>query len=608
MSDTPRPPARLLWPWWVGLLVLVLFTAVLYGRVLGFGFLDSDDPYYVTDRPEIRALAVGEAEAWGALLSPERALAGEYWEYYPVRDLTYGVEAALGGISPGVFHGTQLALHLLFVVLVFLLGWRLGLHPGAALGGAALAALHPLAVEPVCWVSSRKDVLMSVLVLGSLVAFTGVLDSRGRRRAGLWVLVIVLTLLAFGSKGPGVVAVLLAGWIVAWRRPRSGLRRILAGLGVLALAAVAWFLLVRHIGQANEIFWPHPDGPGRWFRALGVPVRVVGWILAPVGLCPYYGPWMSHWLEDPFPWVGVLAVAVAVMSLRRRSWRISPGVFLLGAFVLAVLPASGVVAVAHLRADRFYYLALAFGGLGAGQLAVTAWTRLGGLATPALRGGGRAVVGLLCVGLLAAWTTTTHRLIPTWRNQDAMWARVMEIQPEKHFVLAVRAERRLAEGDPEGARRLLHRALEVADRSPQKKGRFYRSGGVRDVLWSAHIWLLLSESWARTGEATPGPAGVEARHRAVVSLQQSIAQDPEYAPTWTFEHARRAAYSGDARGALRWSARLLAIPGIRASEGDRLAEALILDGHADLAAAVRAQWQALHPAAGGGLSPERTGP
>ena len=592
MSDGDTTRARPSWPRWAGLAVLLLLTAGIYARVLSFEFLQTDDPYYLTERPEFQALADGEDGALAALLSPRKALAGEYWEYYPVRDLSHALEVKLAGLDPAVTHGTQLGLHLVFVVLVFLLGLRLGLPPWAALGGAAAVALHPLAVEPVSWVSSRKDVLMSVLVLASLLCFSEVLRGRGRARIGWWAAAAALALLAFGSKGPGIVVVPLMIWLVAHERPSAGRRQLALGIGALALAAIAWFLMVRHVGQVNEIFWEHPDGVGRWFRALGVPVRLVDWYIAPRGLCPYYGPWTSAWYADPYAWLGFLVVTVGIAALRRCGWRIPRGVFLAGAFVLAVLPASGVVAVAHLRADRFYYLALAFAGLGVGQVGAWAWEWGGSLALPR-RYAARGVAAVLAAVLFLGWIATSHFQIPNWRNQDAMWGRVMEILPEKHFVLAVRAEQLMAADRQEDARELLHRALEVADRSPQKKGRFYRAGGYRDVLWTAHIWLLLGESWSRTAARTAGSEAAEAAHRARISLQQSVAADPEYVPTYFFEQARAAAYAEDGPAVLAWSGKLREIPGITATAGARLAAALEVDGHPAFAAAVRDQWRVL---------------
>lgn len=213
---------------WTGPLALagvLLATGALYARVLDYPLLRWDDPVYVTSRPPLRRLVHGDASELKRLLTPRDALAGRLWEYYPLRDLSYALDAlradALDDGRP--FHATNLVLHLLAALLVYALGRRLGIDPLAAALGAGLFALHPLAVEPVAWISGRKDLLYAALVLAALVAWLG----RERPRLGAAGFGLA-AIGAIASKGPGAIVVPIAGWLER-RTKAAGTRRLPPG-------------------------------------------------------------------------------------------------------------------------------------------------------------------------------------------------------------------------------------------------------------------------------------------------------------------------------------------------------------------------------------------
>ena len=76
-------------------------------------------------------------------------------------------DAQIGGGNPGVFHVTNVALHVLNALLLFAFlriatsfdGLRMSRWRSAAV--AALFAIHPLHVESVAWVTERKDLLFA---------------------------------------------------------------------------------------------------------------------------------------------------------------------------------------------------------------------------------------------------------------------------------------------------------------------------------------------------------------------------------------------------------------------------------------------------------------
>ena len=139
--------------WQVGASVAVVgvVTVVCFLSSLDNGFVNWDDNRYVTENGVIKELSwsnLKEIFSTPAMVS-----------YVPLVPLTFSLEYALWGLNPFGYHLTNLLLHTGNTLLVFVVVLRLSGQLMAAVVAALLFGVHPLHVEPVAWISSRKDVL-----------------------------------------------------------------------------------------------------------------------------------------------------------------------------------------------------------------------------------------------------------------------------------------------------------------------------------------------------------------------------------------------------------------------------------------------------------------
>jgi len=141
-----------------------------YVQTLWFGLVNYDDPWLVQTNALLRSPTwTGLTQIWFDLSPEIRLRLGA--EYLPVRDMSIMLDWALYDQWFGGFHLTNVLLYGLLCVGVarciqvwsgdLWLGWIAGL----------LFALHPLHVEPVAWLSSRKDLLCAVFLLGGALWF-----------------------------------------------------------------------------------------------------------------------------------------------------------------------------------------------------------------------------------------------------------------------------------------------------------------------------------------------------------------------------------------------------------------------------------------------------
>ena len=147
--------------------LLTLVTAGVYGQVWNFGFINYDDPIYVTDNVVVRKGLTWEGIRWAFTTN-----AANIW--HPLTWLSHMLDVSLFGLDPGFHHLVNLLFHLLNTSLLFLV---LKTATGACWRSAfvaALFALHPLHVESVAWIAERKDVLSTffwLLTMGAYVLY-----------------------------------------------------------------------------------------------------------------------------------------------------------------------------------------------------------------------------------------------------------------------------------------------------------------------------------------------------------------------------------------------------------------------------------------------------
>jgi tetratricopeptide (TPR) repeat protein len=368
--------------------------------------------------------ALLENEAWrGFSLEHLRWMATSFHmgHHMPMTWLSWAVDHALWGLDPRGFHATNVALHGVNAVLVFLLAERL-LARGPALVAALLFAVHPLRVESVAWITERRDVLSCAFLLATVLAYLRAVEPGGRRGAW-WALALGLYVLSLLSKAWGITlpAVLLVlDLLVLQRRagPNPTPWRKLIGekLAFVPFAlASAWLAalaqqhaqamldlerhgLVQRLAQAAYGLWAYPLA-----------------MLAPVGLSPLYAldPLGRITAAQIAALAGAAVVGLALVPLARRRPPIASAVL---AYAILVSPVLGLAqSGVQAWADRYSYIACI-------PLAI-----LGAACVRGRVGTALAACALTLLGFLA------HQQSKHWRDSIAVWGRVVAVEPTSYI-------------------------------------------------------------------------------------------------------------------------------------------------------------------------------
>ncbi len=151
---------------------IIAVTLIIFAPALQGHFLNWDDPSYITDNSLIQDI------------SPENILKtfSTYilGNYQPLTIFTFSIEYHFFKLNPFPYHLTNLIFHLLNIVLVYILIFRLSRKYLVAILVGLFFALHPTRVESVAWITERKDVLFAFFYLLGLIQYLQFLDS-GRK-------------------------------------------------------------------------------------------------------------------------------------------------------------------------------------------------------------------------------------------------------------------------------------------------------------------------------------------------------------------------------------------------------------------------------------------
>ena len=159
----------------VALFLLAAIAAVYWQARGGYDFISLDDSDYITNNPAVRQGFTISSITWAFT-----AFHSSNW--HPLTWLSHMLDVELFGMNPIGHHFTNIALHSVNSIALFLLASRLTGALWRSAVVAALFALHPLHVESVAWIAERKDVLSTLFWMLTLHLYAGYIKKPGVAR------------------------------------------------------------------------------------------------------------------------------------------------------------------------------------------------------------------------------------------------------------------------------------------------------------------------------------------------------------------------------------------------------------------------------------------
>ncbi len=404
-------------------LALALAVFVAFEPVLHNDFVGYDDPFYVTDNPNVNAGFSRKSIVY-ALTTPHGAI----WN--PVTTLSHILDCHLFGLNPLWHHLTSLLFHIASTLLLFgiLKSMTGAVWPSAFV--AAAFALHPLRVESVAWVSSRKDVLSVFFWMLTMWAYVRYTEHPDIRRYLLVFLFLWLGLLAKPMLLTLPFALLLLDyWPLGRFQPaiqKTTLRLIAEKLPLFALVVVVG--LIAYMVPQSEGALKLTESLSlstRFANALAAYIAYIGKIFYPADLAVLYPhPRDTLPLWQPIASLLILALVSAVVfykTLKRRYLTIG-WLWYLGTLV----PVIGLVQLGHQAiADRYTYLP------SIGIFIIVAWGAAELFAKSRLP---KAVPAISAAAILIALSVCTRVQARYWQNSLTLYERAVTVTKDNYIM------------------------------------------------------------------------------------------------------------------------------------------------------------------------------
>jgi protein O-mannosyl-transferase len=455
-------------------ILIAIATFLMFAPALRNGFVNWDDDKNILENINFRGLG------WTRL---QWMFTTFYMGHYqPLSWLTLAIDYSIWGLDPVGYHLTNIILHAANAVLFYFLVVRLlrlafsarssetVLEICLAAAVAALFfALHPLRVESVAWVTERRDVLSTLFLLATLIFYLRACRPPDQPNRWRWIgLALVMYLFSLLAKAAGitfpVVLVLLDTYPLRRIRWLKGNDLVKADksvwlekipFAVLASAAATAAALAQYEGGA---MWTM-QGSGllsRFLRSLYGLNFYLWKTLLPLDLAPLYE--IPRILDPLAPRFVISFVVITTLSLffvsMRNRWPAGLTAWL--CYITLVAPVLGLVQSGpQLAADRYSYVpCLGWAVLvGSGMY----WCRIRWHENNRIR----TVFSFVSLLIVASLALVTWNQIKVWRTSEALWRRVLEVDPNSSIAHNNWGNVLFRKGEFKAATDYYRRALEI---------------------------------------------------------------------------------------------------------------------------------------------------
>jgi protein O-mannosyl-transferase len=245
---------------WLAIILITSFIA--YSPALRNGITNWDDDQYILKNPWLQELSAENI----------KSIFTEYYmgNYHPLAMLSLSIDFQIGGldekgeIKPFIYHFTNIALHLINTILVFLLVYLLFARFEIAVISSLLFGLSTLHVESVAWISERKDVLYALFFIASLCAYTLYVK---RNKSKYYVYSLIFFILSLFSKGQAVsLAITLFAIDFLFERKLLEKRVLLEKIPFLLLALIFGLVAIKAQQAGNAM---HDTDSYEFYKRIG---------------------------------------------------------------------------------------------------------------------------------------------------------------------------------------------------------------------------------------------------------------------------------------------------------------------------------------------------
>ncbi len=274
--------------------------------------------------------------------------------YRPLQSLSFMADYSVWKLNPFGYHLTNLLLHLLNVVLVYLFARELFKDPRIGLLAGLIFAIHPINTEAVAYISGRADPLSVFFFLSAFIAYMRFKSLRKRPLYFLSVALYALSLLTKEAVFVFPAVVIFYDAIVL----REGTVR------TEGLKTYLWYFIVLFIYVSWRLFFmglpsglmSHPPFGMLLLTTPKILVSYLGLLLLPVSLHMERMEEVVLSVFDPQAIMPIIVLILFFLALKIFYRRSRPLFFCGGFFFITLLPMLNILLLNAMMAEHWLYM------------------------------------------------------------------------------------------------------------------------------------------------------------------------------------------------------------------------------------------------------------
>ena len=395
----------------VKLLVLFLFALLVHFPSVFNDFTNWDDDKYVTENRRIQVLSTQNLLD---ILNPRYTSSDPFPEYQPIRDLSLALDFMVWKKNPFGYHLSNIFLHATNVIILFFFLSLLFKRRDIAFVSALIFACHPVHVESVAWITSRKDLLGFLFTFLSGILFLKYLLSHNKKQ---YIASLFLFVAALLSKSQAVtLPVILGTYLIYKRIPWKVLLKYLGPFFLIMTSFIIFFLSLQFEKVSIQNYYDMGFEPNMVaiIRSFFKYVQMIVW---PMNLSPYYDITNQIKIVNFHFVLSLLWLIFFIFFIVWSSYKKNPFAFFLFVFFVQLLPVLNILPHPIWIADRYLYFAAPFFYWPLAYLLIQ------------LRDKHPNYFWVPFLSIISFLVVITIHQIPVWKNSEILWREVTKRYP-----------------------------------------------------------------------------------------------------------------------------------------------------------------------------------
>ena len=337
------------------IMIIICAAVICYANSLAAPFLWDDEVlvlrnHYIKSWQHLRPIFGSSVFRGG----------GEGGNFYrPLQIISYSLDYSLWGLRAFGFHLTNIILHSLVGLGIYLLITKINANNLVGLFSALFFVVHPVHTEAVAYIAGRADLLATAFLLFAFLSSIKISSISCARRYLFWIGSSFLYILALLSKESALIFLVLIPFYGLCFVPKKEVRSwIPIYITFLLISAVYVFLRVRMLPFASTRSLSLIAQAPLFIRLLTIPkiwLCYLGLLVLPLRL-----HMERHFLfsgaGDPYFWLGLVFLFLTVWFLKLAYRRSRLTFFYSGWLIIGLIPVLNIVPLNATAAEHWLYL------------------------------------------------------------------------------------------------------------------------------------------------------------------------------------------------------------------------------------------------------------